>query len=113
MDKREAAHEDERVIGEIGDRERGLLASALLAACGETNVVAQLRLDSADPSLMSRADVARLLAHLRANDSAVLARALRDLREQPNMTTVLDGVFAPSRDSSDTSTLGGDPTEQG
>ena len=105
--------EDEQVMEGIGDRERGLLASALLAACGETNVVARLRLDSADPSLMSRADVARLLAHLRATDRAALARAFRDLREHPTLTTVLDGLFAPSRDSSDTSALGGDPTQPG
>lgn len=61
----------------LTDWGRGLLASALLAACQGENIVARLRLDSADPSLMSRADVAWLLAHLREHDGAALGRALR------------------------------------
>jgi hypothetical protein len=102
----------------LTDRERGLLAGALLAACGDTAaaatpVVGPLRLDSADPSLMSRADVARLWAHLRSTDPAALQRALRTLAERPAMVAMLDGLFAPSRGSSDTSTLGGDPTDEG
>ena len=106
-----------REVAALTDRERGLLASALLAACGgtaeATPVVTQLRLDSADPSPMSRADVARLLAHLRATDAAALRHALRTFGERPEMVATLDGLFAPSRERSDTGTLGGDPASGG
>ena len=105
-------------VAVLTDRERGLLASALLVACGggaaeATPVVAQLRLDSADPSLMSRADVTRLLAHLRATDAAALRHALRTFGERPEMVATLDGLFAPSRERSDTGTLGGEPASGG
>lgn len=105
----------EQLVAGLADRERGLLASALIAVCdgtadGAAPVAALLRLDSADPSLMSRADVARLLAHLEAQDSAALRRAFQAFRDDPAMHATLDGLFAPAREDSDTSGLGGDPT---
>lgn len=111
----EFAREAERFLGEIADGERGLLASALIDACAEAApesapLVARLRLDSADPSLMSRRDVATLLAHLQAHDSGALRRALLTLRDAPRLHVTLGGLFAPSRGGSDTSNLGSDPT---
>ncbi len=71
----------------------------------------RLELDSADPSLMSRRDVARLLAHLRAHDRAALHRVGAILREGGGAPAIFDDLFAPSRGDSDTSRLGEDPTE--
>ncbi len=98
----------------LDDRQRGLLASALLGASagsggGAAPVVAFLSLDSADPSLMSRADVARLLAHLQAHDPPALRRAYLALRDHPAMVATLGGVFAPARGESDTGRLGTAP----
>lgn len=111
------AREADRFLGGLSDGDRGLLASALVGAHAERegeseSLIAQLRLDSADPSLMSRGDVAALLAHLQAHDSAALRRALLTLRDEPQMHTTLGGLFAPSRGSSDTSSLGSDPTTE-
>ena len=113
----EGVADAEAAVATLTDRGRGLLASALLTACGGTAaetapVVVQLRLDSTDPSLMSRADVAQLLEHLRAHDAAALRRALVALAEHPETVATLDGLFAPSRGRSDTSNLGGDPTSK-
>ncbi len=111
----EFAREAERFLAGLSDGERGLLASALVGAYdapeGESGAgLARLRLDSTDPSLMSRGDVALLLIDLHARDGAALQGAFRALGERPEMRTTLGGLFAPSRGSSDTSTLGGDPT---
>jgi len=117
LDPERFAHEAERFLSDLSDGERGLLASALFDArtteidAGDA-LIAQLRLDSADPSLMSRSDVATLMAHLQAHDSAALRRALRTLRDAPTMRTTLGGSYAPSRGSSDTSNLGDDPTTE-
>ena len=105
----------ERLVAGLADRERGLLAGALLAVCdgaaeGAAPVVARLRLDSADPRLMSRPMFARPVAHLRGHDCAALQRALQDFRDDPAMRATLDGIFAPSGEDADTSRLGGDPT---
>lgn len=109
------ANEAERFLGGLSDGERGVLATALVGANAEREgesgpLIAQLRLDSADPSLMSRNDVAKLLAHLQAHDGAALHRALDALRTAPQVRATLGGLFAPSRGSSDTSSLGSDPT---
>ena len=111
------AREAERLLGEISDGERGLLASVLIDACADNNpestpVFTQLRLDSADPSLMSRRDVATLLAHLQAHDSKALRHALLALGDAPQLHPILGGLFAPSRGNSDTSSLGNDPTTE-
>lgn len=115
LDPERFAREAEQFLAELSDGERGLLASALMGThateedAGDA-LIARLRLDSADPSLMSRSDVATLLAHLQAHDSAALRRALQTLRDAPTMHTTLGGNYAPSRGSSDTSNLGTDPT---
>jgi hypothetical protein len=113
----EFAREAERLLGEIADEERGVLASALLAAYPHNapenaTVISQLRLDSADPSLMSRRDVSTLLAHLQAHDRQALSCALLTLVDAPQLHSIIGGLFAPSRDTSDTSNLGGDPTTE-
>ncbi|HEY8598277.1 MAG TPA: hypothetical protein VIL85_07590 [Thermomicrobiales bacterium] len=115
LDPEHFAREADHFLDELSDGERGLLASALVGASaaesgGGEQLIAQLRLDSADPSLMSRSDVATLLAHLQAHDSTALRRALQTLRDAPTMLTTLGGGYAPSRGSSDTSNLGTDPT---
>jgi len=89
------------------------LAGALLAACDAEMpmLIARLELDSADPSLMSRRDVSRLLAHLQAHDRAALHRVGAILRAGGGTPALFDDLFAPSRGDSDTSRLGEDPTE--
>lgn len=109
------AREADQFLGGLSDGERGLLASALIDTHAERkgeseSLIAELRLDSADPSLMSRGDVATLLTHLQTHDKATLRHALRTLHDEPQMHTILGSLFAPSRGSSDTSTLGSDPT---
>lgn len=104
----------EEFVAALTDEERGRLATALLIARGDENEqatwLAQLRLDSADPSLMSRADVAILLADLGRRDPAAARRATRALAHNRPADGILGAIFAPSRGTSDTSTLGGDPT---
>jgi hypothetical protein len=101
------------LLDRVDDAGRGRLGGALLAACGDEVpvLIARLELDSADPSLMSRRDVARLLAHLRAHDRAALHRVGAILREGGGAPAIFDDLFAPSRGDSDTSRLGEDPTE--
>jgi hypothetical protein len=103
------AREVERTIAGLTDQERGLLASVLVTTYEESEdrtPLAALGLDSTDPSLMSRNDVAHLLVHLRRDDPSALHRVLRSLREDPEMRQVLGGLFAPSRGTSDTGRLG-------
>jgi hypothetical protein len=101
------------LLDRLDDEARGQLAGALLAACGDEapGLIARLELDSADPSLMSRRDVARLLTHLQAHDRAGLHRAGEILRTGGGAPPIFDDLFAPSRGDSDTSRLGEDPTE--
>jgi hypothetical protein len=104
--------EVERTLAGLTDQERGLLASALAAAYDEPESqtpLAALGLDSTDPSLMSRNDVANLLVHLRRDDPSALGRVLRSLRDDPKTQQVLGGLFAPSRGTSDTGRLGTEP----
>ena len=108
LDPERFARDVEISVATLTDHERGLLASALAGALekdGSAPVV-QLGLESADPSLMSRSDVARLLVHLQREDRATLRRALQSLREAPDMQQVVGALFAPSRESSDTGRLG-------
>lgn len=111
-DAAERARGTAKLLDQLADGERGYLAGALLTACGDEAVVLipRLDLDSADPSLMSRRDVARLLAHLQAHDGAALERTRQLLRVGTMPAALFDDLFAPSRGSSDTSRLGGDPT---
>jgi hypothetical protein len=106
------AHAVEHTLATLTDQERGLLASALVSAYEApdgTARVAALGLDSADPSLMSRSDVAHLLTYLRRDHPAALRRVLRSLREDPETQQLLGGLFAPSRGTSDTGRLGTEP----
>jgi len=112
LEPEQFAREAERTLAGLTDQERGLLASALVAAYEESDGVtpfAALGLDSTDPSLMSRNDVAHLLIHLRRDDPSALHRVLRSLREDPETQQVLGGLFAPSRGTSDTGRLGTEP----
>ena len=101
------------LLDRLDDEARGQLAGALLAACDAEMpmLIARLELDSADPSLMSRRDVVRLLAHLQAHDRAALHRVGAILRAGGGAPAIFDDLFAPSRGDSDTSRLGEDPTE--
>ena len=101
------------LLDRLDDEGRGQLAGALLAAYGDEGpgLIARLELDSADPSLMSRRDVARLLAHLGAHDRAALDRVGPILRAGGGTPALFGDRFAPSRGDSDTSRLGEDPTE--
>ncbi len=101
------------LLDRLDDEGRGQLAGALLAACGDEApvLIGSLQLDSADPSLMSRRDVALLLAHLQAHDRAALGRVGEILRTGGGAPAIFDDLFAPSRGDSDTSRLGEDPTE--
>lgn len=113
----EFAAEADRFLGGISDRERGVLASALLDAYPDSEpenatVISQLRLDSADPSLMSRRDVRTLVAHVQVHNRQALRRALLTLGDAPQIHSTLSGLFAPSRGASDTSNLGSDPTTE-
>jgi hypothetical protein len=109
LDPGQFARGVDQTLAGLTDQERGLLASALVSAYegpdGRARITA-LGLDSADPSLMSRADVAHLLVYMWRDDQAALRRALRSLREDPETRQVLGGLFAPSRGSSDTGRLG-------
>ena len=109
-----ASDATEAFVATLTDQERGRLAAALLVARGDENEQAawmsQLHLDSADPSLMSRADVAILLADLGRSDPAAARRATRAMADNAMADGTLGAIFAPSRGTSDTSTLGGDPT---
>ncbi len=113
-DAGDVAREAESFVATLDDGERGRLASALLDADGDPNERAarltELRLDSADPSLMSRADVATLLADLCGRDRGAVERAFAAMADMTTSRSTLGAIFAPSRGSSDTSTLGGDPT---
>jgi hypothetical protein len=109
------AREADRLLVEIADEERGRLAGTLIDAYQHSkpenaDIVSQLRLDSADPSLMSRRDVRTLLAHVQSHDRQALRRALLALGDAPQPHSTLSGLFAPSRGTSDTSNLGSDPT---
>lgn len=99
------------LLDQLDDGERGFLAGALLVACGDEAgaLIPRLNLDSADPSLMSRSDVARLLAHMQAQGGEALGRARQALRTGDMPPALLDDLFAPSRGNSDTSRLGDDP----
>ena len=109
-----AADETEAFVATLNDLERGRLATALLAACDDaTGRLAALHLDSTDPSLMSRADLATLLADTLGRDRGAVERAFAALGETTEPSGTLGAIFAPSRGSSDTSTLGGDPTQEG
>lgn len=101
------------LLDRLDDEARGQLAGALLAACDAEMpmLIARLELDSADPSLMSRRDVSRLLAHLQAHDRAALHRVGAILRAGGGAPALFDDLFVPSRGDSDTSRLGEDPTE--
>jgi hypothetical protein len=100
------------LLERLDDEGRGQLAGALLAACGEEApvLIARLELDSADPSLMSRRDVALLLVHLQAHDREALGRVGAILRAGGGTPALFGDLFAPSRDDSDTGRLGEDPT---
>lgn len=94
----------------LTDHERGLLASALVAAYEQIEgsfgeLVSALGLDSADPSLMSRADVARVLAFTQRERPATFRQALRTLRDHPRMIYHLGAPFAPLPEASDTSRI--------
>jgi len=106
------AQEVTALLDRLDDEARGQLAGALLTACGDEvpGLIARLDLDSADPTLMSRRDVTRLLAHLQAHDRAALHRVGAILRTGGGAPAIFDDLFAPSRGDSDTSRLGEDPT---
>jgi hypothetical protein len=113
----EFVDEADRLLSEISDEERGILASALIDAYPDdasenATIISQLRLDSADPSLMSRRDVSTLLTHLQAHDRQALRRALLLPSDASRLHSTLGGLFAPSRGTSDTSSLGSDPTTE-
>lgn len=111
----DVARNAEAFVATLDDGARGRLASALLDSYSDdgesTARLATLRLDSADPSLMSRADVAALLADTYARDRGAVERAIAALASTTVSHSTLGAIFAPSRGSSDTSTLGGDPTQ--
>ena len=113
-DTGDMADEAEAFVATLDDQERGRLASALIDASGDaTGRLTELRLDSTDPSLMSRADLATLLADTFVRDRRAVERAFAAMGETTEAIGTLGAIFAPSRGSSDTSTLGGDPTEEG
>lgn len=104
------AREARALVDTLSDHERGLLASAVVAAhealAGPFGpLVAALGLDSADPSLMSRADVARVLASIQREHPETLRQALRDLRDHPRLIHLLGAPFAPLPEASDTSRI--------
>lgn len=104
---------DDAAAATLTDRERGLLAGAVLAAAEDATgdaPVARLGLESADPGLMSRAEVARLIAYLRHHKPAACRRALATWRDAPAPQQLLDTLFAPSRGDAATGRLG-TPTE--
>lgn len=113
-DTGKASDEAAAFIAALDDAGRGRVAAALLAARGDeseqTAWLAQLQPDSADPSLMSRADVALLLADLARRDPDAARRAVRGMADDGGGSGTLGAIFAPSRGASDTSSLGGDPT---
>ncbi|HEX5504162.1 MAG TPA: hypothetical protein VFW96_16170 [Thermomicrobiales bacterium] len=96
--------EDARtVVQALPDGARGLLASVLAGAYGEedcsfADIAGALGLDSADPSLMSRPDVMRLLGHTRRERPAAFLRALRALRQRPEQIHLIGAAFAPVPD---------------
>ncbi len=112
------AREARALVDALPDHERGLLASALVGG-HETQeesfveIAATLGLDSTDPSLMSRADVARLLVDTQRERPETLRAALRALREQPRLIHSLGAPFAPMSDSSDTSRIAHESSDEG
>ena len=112
------AREARALVDALPDHERGLLASALVGG-HETQeesfveIAATLGLDSTDPSLMSRADVARLLVDTQRERPETLRAALRALREQPRLIHSLGAPFAPMSDSSDTSRIATTSSDEG
>ena len=102
------AREARGVVEVLPDHERGVLASALVDAFdggeyGFADAVAALGLDSADPSLMSRADVVALLGYAQRERPDTFRRALRALRDHPRLIHLIGAPFAPMSESSDTS----------
>ena len=102
------AREARGVVKALPDHERGVLASALMdafdgGASSFADAVAALGLDSADPSLMSRADVVALLGYAQRERPDTFRRALRALRDHPRLIHLIGAPFAPMSDSSDTS----------
>jgi hypothetical protein len=103
------AEEAGRFAAGLSDRERGILAGALVMAyegVPDGPTLTGLGLDSADPSLMSRRDVGRLLAAVRERGEDVLRAAIAALHDHPESQQLLGGIFAPSRYAADTGRLG-------
>jgi hypothetical protein len=91
------------VVHDLPDGERGLLASVLAGSYGAeelsfADIASALGLDSADPSLMSRPDVLRLLGYTRRERPAAFQRAIRALREHPRQMHLIGAPFAPVPD---------------
>lgn len=101
------AREAATFVEALPDGERGLLASALTAAYGTEfdGLLALLSLDSADPSLMSRSDLTRLLCHTQGEHPEVLRAALQALHDQPRVIQALGAAHAPTGAASDTSRI--------
>lgn len=102
------AREAQTLADSLPDHQRGLLASVLVSAYeqhGESfgELVAALGLDSADPGLMSSADLARTLIFTHRERPAMFRQALTMLHDQPQMIHLLGAPFAPLPESSDTS----------
>jgi hypothetical protein len=109
IEPRRFAEEAGRFTDDLTDRERGILAGALVMAYEEVQdgpTLTGLGLESADPSLMSRHDVGRLLAAVRERGEGVLRAAIAALHDHPESYQLLGGIFAPSRYATDTGRLG-------
>jgi hypothetical protein len=111
----EFAREAERFLAGLADGERGLLASALVGAYdapeGESGAgLARLRLDSTDPSLMSRGDVALLLIDLHARDGAALQAHSARWENAPRCAPPSAGSSRPPAAVPIRVPSGGDPT---